>query len=82
MLKGKNIIEVTLVAVYSTLNDVVVIGYGTTKKRDLTGAVGSVAAKDFNKGFYTSPDQLIQGKIAGVQITNNNGQPGGASTVQ
>ena len=81
-IKSKNIIEVTLVAVYSTLNDVVVIGYGTTKKKDLTGAVGSVAAKDFNKGFYTSPDQLIQGKIAGVQITNNNGQPGGASTVR
>jgi len=80
--KSKNIIEVALVAVYSTLNDVVVIGYGTTKKKDLTGAVGSVSAKDFNKGIYTSPDQLIQGRIAGVQITNNNGQPGGASTVR
>ena len=79
---GKNIVEVAMVAAYSMLNDVVVIGYGTTKKKDLTGAVGSVTAKDFNKGIFASPDQLIQGKIAGVQITNNNGQPGGAATVR
>ena len=79
---GKNIVEVAMVAEYSMLNDVVVIGYGTTKKKDLTGAVGSVTAKDFNKGIFASPDQLIQGKIAGVQITNNNGQPGGATTIK
>jgi len=64
------------------LNDVVVIGYGTAKKKDLTGAVASVSAKDFNNGIYSSPDQLIQGKASGVQIINNNGQPGGAMTVK
>ena len=81
-INGKTSVEAALVAMYSSLDDVVVIGYGTAKKKDLTGAVSSVSSKDFNKGIYTSPDQLIQGKIAGVQITNNNGQPGGASTVR
>src|SRR6266542_3416430 len=75
-------IEVTLVATSSTLSEVVVIGYGTAKKKDLTGAVGSVSEKDFNKGNFTSPDQLIQGKVSGVQIINNNGEPGGAMTVK
>ena len=64
------------------LNEVVVVGYGTVRKKDLTGAVSSVSAKDFNKGNYASPDQLIQGKVAGVQMINNSGQPGGASTVK
>ena len=75
-------IEVALVVASSFLNGVVVIGYGTSKKKDLTGAVGSVSARDFNKGIFASPDQLIQGKISGVQIINNNGQPGGAATVK
>lgn len=64
------------------LNDIVVIGYGTAMKKDLTGAVGSVSEKNFNKGIFTSPDQLIQGKVSGVQIINNNGQPGGAATIK
>src|SRR5258706_7764333 len=64
------------------LNDIVVIGYGTARKKDLTGAVASVSAKDFNNGIYSSPDQLIQGKVSGVQIINNNGEPGGAITIK
>src|SRR4030095_4431790 len=75
-------IEVALVATSSLLNDVVVIGYGTAKKKDLTGAVASVSEKDFNKGNFTSPDLLIQGKVSGVQIIANNGQSGGATTVK
>ena len=66
----------------STLDQVVVVGYGTARKKDLTGAVASISAKDFNKGNFTSPDQLIQGKVSGVQITNNSGQPGGAATIK
>lgn len=66
----------------SALNDIVVIGYGTTRKKDLTGSVTSVQAKDFNKGTFTAPDQLIQGKVAGVQVLANSGQPGGANTVK
>ncbi len=64
------------------LENVVVIGYGSVRKKDLTGAVASVQAKDFNKGTYTAPDQLIQGKAAGVLVINNTGQPGGATTVR
>jgi len=62
------------------LDEIVVTGYGTTRKSDLTGSVGSVKAEDFNGGIVASPDQLVQGKIAGVQVLNNNGQPGGETT--
>src|SRR6185436_7651382 len=51
----------------NNMEEVVVIGYGTAKKKDLTGAVASVSAKDFNKGIFASPDKMIQGKVAGVQ---------------
>jgi TonB-linked SusC/RagA family outer membrane protein len=76
-----NIVDVALVG-GTALDEVVVIGYGAVKKSDLTGSVVSVGEKDFNRGLVTSPDQLIQGKAAGVQVQNNSGQPGGASTVR
>lgn len=69
----------------ASLNDldaVVVVGYASVRKNDLTGAATTVSAKDFNKGPLNAPDQLIQGKVAGVQMINNSGQPGGASTVR
>lgn len=66
----------------AALDEVVVIGYGEVKKKDLTGAVASISAKDFNKGVITAPDQLIQGKTPGVMIINNTGQPGGSTTVK
>ena len=75
-------IAIALPALVSNLDSLVVIGYGTSKKKDLTGAVSSVKEKDFNKGTFTSPDLLIQGKVSGVQITYNNGQPGGAATIK
>jgi len=74
--------SITLVASNSNLNEVVVIGYGTAKKKDLTGAVSSIQAKSFNKGVITSPDQLLQNKVAGVLVTVNSGEPGAGSTVQ
>ena len=80
--KNNSNIEVSLIAFSSALDEVVVIGYGTSRKKDLTGAVASISAKDFNHGIYSSPDQLIQGKASGVQIINNNGQPGGTITVK
>ena len=64
------------------LDEVVVIGYGTAKKSDLTGSVSSVDAEDFNKGLVTAPDQLIQGRAPGVQLVNNSGQPGGGTTIR
>lgn len=75
-------VDVGLTATQSNLNEVVVVGYGTARKRDLTGSVASVKAKDFNQGVFASPDNLIQGKVAGVQVINNTGAPGGASTIR
>ena len=57
------------------LNDVVVIGYGTTRKSDLTGSVSSVKSKDFNGGMISSPEQLINGKVSGVQIMYRRFRP-------
>ncbi|MBA2744998.1 MAG: SusC/RagA family TonB-linked outer membrane protein, partial [Flavisolibacter sp.] len=81
-IKNQTSISVTLTSADQVLSDVVVVGYGTARRRDLTGAVASVGAKDFNKGTFTSPDQLIQGKAAGVLVINNTGQPGGSTTVR
>ena len=74
--------NIVLAASGSNLNEVVVVGYGSARKKDLTGAVAQVKAKDFNKGVLTGADQLIQGKVAGVQVVNNSGAPGGATTVR
>ncbi|MBL0356266.1 MAG: SusC/RagA family TonB-linked outer membrane protein [Chitinophagaceae bacterium] len=79
---GKSAVNAELETSVGNLNEVVVVGYGTARRKDLTGAVSTVQAKDFNKGTYTSADQLIQGKVAGVQMINNTGAPGGASTVK
>ena len=79
---GRSTANVTLTSSNALLNEVVVIGYGTARRKDLTGAVTTVSAKDFNKGIQTAPDQLIQGKVAGVQVINNSGQPGGATTIR
>ena len=82
-ISGKSEVDVSLAAsTAAAMNEVIVVGYGTARKKDLTGAVASVRAKDFNKGIQTAPDQLIQGKIAGVQVMNNSGQPGGGTTVK
>ncbi|MEY3432206.1 MAG: hypothetical protein RL131_142 [Bacteroidota bacterium] len=74
--------NIVLAATGSNLNEVVVVGYGSARKKDQTGAVAQVKAKDFNKGVLTAADQLIQGKVAGVQVVNNSGAPGGATTVR
>ena len=75
-------IDVVLTDDAKALEEVVVIGYGTVKKKDLTGSVSSLQSKDFNQGVITSPDQLIQGRTPGVMVINNTGQPGGAATVR
>ncbi|MBS1533263.1 MAG: SusC/RagA family TonB-linked outer membrane protein [Bacteroidetes bacterium] len=66
----------------TNLNEVVVIGYGTQRKKDLTGSVVAVSAKDFNQGPITTPEALITGKVAGVEITSNSGAPGAGSTIR
>ncbi|RPD48374.1 SusC/RagA family TonB-linked outer membrane protein [Hymenobacter sediminis] len=63
------------------LNEAVVIGYGTQRRQDLTGAVEQISEKQFVKGQVTNPEQLVQGKVAGVQITTGGGAPGANSQI-
>ncbi|GAB3653730.1 TonB-dependent receptor [Echinicola sediminis] len=79
-LGNQSYLDIYLEQDVQSLDEVVVVGYGTTKKRDLTGAVNRVGEESFNKGVNVSPDQLIQGKVAGVDIVNNSGAPGGEVT--
>ena len=66
----------------TSLNEVVVIGYGTAKRKDLTGSTSLVTSKDFQKGQVTTAEQLIVGKVAGVSIVSNGGAPGAGSTIR
>lgn len=66
----------------SALNDVIVIGYGTAKRKDLTGSLAVVSEKDFQTGQITTPEQLIAGKVPGVSITSNGGSPGSGSVIR
>ena len=74
-------INVTLAPSASELAQVVVIGYGTTTKRDATGALTTVKSTDFNRGIINSPEQLLQGKVSGVNVTSASGEPGGRQTI-
>jgi TonB-dependent starch-binding outer membrane protein SusC len=76
-----NVVDITLRA-GKLLDDVVVVGYGSVKKSDATGAVNAITEKDFNKGVITSPEQLMQGRVAGVQVSANSGEPGGGINVR
>ena len=64
------------------IDEVVVIGYGVQKKDDLTGSVTAIGEKDFNQGLISSPEQLVNGKVAGVQIVNSGGSPTAGSTIR
>ncbi len=79
---GKSRIDVILAPDAEMLGDAVVVGYGTTRKKDLTGSVSSVSSKDFNNGLVSSPEQLINGKVAGVQIMSSSGSPTAGSTIR
>lgn len=78
---GREFYDITLTSSENALNEVVVIGYGTAKRSDITGAVSSLNEKDFNKGVNTSPEQLLAGKVAGVQVVQSSGEPGGGISV-
>jgi iron complex outermembrane receptor protein len=75
------IIDVSLKPNASSLEQVVVVGYGTQKKTDVTGSVKSVSSEAFNKGIINSPEQLLQGKVAGVNVTSATGEPGGTQGI-
>jgi len=72
----KTQIDIVLQSSSTELTNVVVMGYGTQTKRDVTGAVKSLKTEDFNRGVVTSPEQLIQGRAAGVNVTSFSGEPG------
>ena len=74
-------INVSLSPSASDLEQVVVVGYGTQKKTDVTGSVKSVGSESFNKGIINSPEQLLQGKVAGVNVTSATGEPGGTQGI-
>ncbi|WP_082305069.1 TonB-dependent receptor [Persicobacter sp. CCB-QB2] len=75
-------IDVKLATDVTNLEEVVVIGYGSVKKQDATGSVQAITAEDLNKGAITSPQDLIVGKTAGVQITTAGGAPGAGATIR
>ncbi|GGG97331.1 SusC/RagA family TonB-linked outer membrane protein [Parapedobacter pyrenivorans] len=81
-LTASQMLDFTLSSNAEELGEVVVIGYGTVERKHLTGSVAAVQSKDFQKGTVVSPDQLIQGKVAGVSITSNGGAPGAGSTIR
>lgn len=78
---GRNIIDVVMISAASQIEQVVVIGYGTINKRDVTGAVKSLRTEEFNKGIINTPEQLLQGKVAGVNVTTASGDPNAAISV-
>ena len=73
---GQNNITVQLAEDATQLEDVVVVGYGIQKKSDITGAIASIKSEDFNQGVVANPGQLLQGKLAGVNVSNVSGEPG------
>ena len=79
---GKTIINVKMLEESKELNEVVVIGYGTVKKSDLTGSVASIKSVDLTKITSLNPEQGLQGKVAGVQVTSTSGAPGAIPTLR
>ena len=79
---SENTLNVQMKTNAQMLGDVVVIGYGTQRKSDLTGSVSSMRSEDFNAGLISSPEQLINGKVSGVQIMTNSGSPTAGSSIR
>ncbi len=79
---GKSIVDISFNQLNQQLDELVVVAYGTKRKGDLTGSVTSVSAKDFQKGVVNSSEQLLLGKVAGLEITNGGGSPGGGSRIR
>jgi iron complex outermembrane receptor protein len=77
-----NAVNISMVQSDQKLDEIVVVAYGTRKKSDLTGAVTQVSAKDFQKGNIASSEQLLQGKVAGLEVTTGGGSAGGGSKIR
>lgn len=81
-LEGRTTVDVRLETNVQALEEVVVMGYGAQEKKDVTGSVLALTSKDFNKGIISSPQDMMVGKIAGVQVTTTNGAPGSNATIR
>lgn len=81
-LKGRNDVKITMKENSDLLDEVVVVGYGTQRKSDITGSVASITEAQMKQSIVTNADQMLQGKVAGVQVTQNTGAPGGATSVR
>ena len=79
---GKTSVKVLLKEDSAELNEVIVVGYGTVKKKDATGAVDQLSSKEFDNVASPSPAQLLRGKVAGVQVTQSSGEPGGGVAIR
>ena len=78
---SQNSIAIQLESDAESLDEVVVTGYGTQRKSDVTGAISSIKSEDFNRGVVANPGQLLQGKISGVNVTATSGEPGAAQNI-
>ena len=81
-IKIETFIPITLAFVINSMEDVLIIGYGTSRRKDVTGAVSKLTEKDFNTGVITNPMQQLQGKVAGLVIVQPGGDPNGEFTVR
>jgi TonB-dependent starch-binding outer membrane protein SusC len=79
---NRSTVDVQLADDTKALQEVVVVGYGTQKQKDITGGIVALGPKDFNQGVIASPEQLLQGRAAGVQITPSSGEPGAGINIQ
>jgi iron complex outermembrane receptor protein len=80
-LNGQRNVTVQLIEDATQLEDVVVVGYGVQKKSDVTGSIASIKSENFNQGVVANPGQLLQGKLAGVNVSNVSGEPGAAQNI-
>ncbi|TCV20437.1 iron complex outermembrane receptor protein [Sphingobacterium alimentarium] len=79
---GENKLDITLTGASDELEEVVVIGYGTARRKQVTGSISSVTPEEFNRGVVSSPDQLLAGKVAGLTVNRSGGDPTAGSTMQ
>ncbi len=79
---NQSVIDINLTADIQALQEIIVIGYGTQEKKDVTGAIGSVTSEDFSAQPVTRIDQALQGRVAGVTVTNSSGAPGGTVSIR
>ena len=78
----RTVINVRMQPTVEVLEEIVVVGYGVQRREDVTGSVATIDATEINQGVYTSPDQLLQGQVAGLTIISNNGEPGAGLNIR